>query len=781
MLVPLLLCLAQAVPAVPVAPPAGGRAGGTRVAVPRLDVSIVVDGLLDEPAWQQAARLGDFSSYAPVDGQAAEYATEVLVFYSPTAIHFGVRAQAPPGTVRASLTNRDRLESEDAIQIFLLPFNDGRQALYFAVNPLGVQADGALVEGVRATGKSFGGLSSGREEPDLAPDYVFESKGRLTPEGFQVELRIPFKSLRFPSGARQDWGLHVTRRIQSSGHEDSWVPARRAASSFLAQAGTLEGLTDLQRGLVLDLTPVLTAKLDGAPRAAPARGWGYDAGAPEAGGNVRWGVTSNLTLNGTVNPDFSQVEADAGQFTFDPRSALFYEEKRPFFLDGIEQFTTPNRLIYTRRIVAPVAAAKLGGKIGATTLALLSAVDGRESSRGGENHPVFNVLRVQRDLGGASKGAFVYTDRIDGQDSNRVAAADARLAFGEVWSVQLQAALGRTRRDGATRTAPLWEAIANRNGRRFGLRYQLTGIDEDFRAETGFISRPGIARATLDHRLTFFGPKGGAVESFSADVVLDGVWQYRRFVRGAGPLERKLHLNNNARLRGGWKAGLSLLVERFDYDERLYADYALIAPDGRLLPFTGTPKIPNLDWVASLDTPQFSKFSGSLFYLWGRDENFFEWASSDITYLDLGLAWRPTEQLRVEGRYQLQKFGRRTDGSTVGVRHIPRLKLEYQVNRAIFVRLVGEYDASRQDTLRDVTRTELPIAIRDAGGVYRPATGFERNRLRLDVLFSYQPTPGTVFFAGYTSRLAEPQRFRFDALRREADGFFLKLSYLFRM
>ncbi len=759
-----------------------GREGQTRVVLPRVEARVQVDGRLDEAAWTLAARLGAFSRYAPVDGQPAVQTTEVRVFYSPEAIHFGVQAQAAPGSVRATLANRDRLDSEDQVRFFLLPFNDGRQALYFAVNPLGVQADGALVEGLQGAERGgFGGLSSGREAPDLAPDFVFESKGRVTDEGFEVELRIPFKSLRFPSDARQDWGLHVTRLVQASGHEDSWVPAVRAAASFLAQAGTLADLQGLQRGLVLDLTPVVTAKADGAPRPSPEGGWSYDAGTPELGGNVRWGVTSNLTLNGTLRPDFSQVEADAGQFVFDPRSAVFFPEKRPFFLDGSEQFATPNRLIYTRRIVAPEAAVKLSVKLSGTSVALLSAVDGREHSRGGRDHPLVNLLRVQRDLGGSSKAALVYTDRIDGDDSNRVAAADARLAFGQLWSVQLQAALARTRERGSVRTAPLWEAIANRNGKRFGLRWLLTGIHPDFRAESGFITRGGVVKANLDQRATFFGKPGGLVESFSTDVVFDGTWKYRAFTRGAGPLERKLHLNNNVNLRGGWRAGLSFLVERWDYDADLYADYALLAPDGSLRPYAGTPSLHNVDWVATLSTPTFSKFSANAFYLWGRDENFFEWALADILFADFGLEWRATEQLRVEARYQRQSFVRRQDGSTVAERDIPRLKAEYQLNRAIFLRVVGEYDSERRDALRDTTRTELPIVVRGPDGTYRPASAFERNALRLEFLFSYQPTPGTVFFAGYQSRLREPERFGFGRLSRESDGFFVKLSYLFRM
>jgi hypothetical protein len=781
MLLPALLSLAHAVPVADgtAGPVYSGRGGRLQVAIPRLEDEVHVDGVLDDAPWRHAARLTDFSSYAPVDGTPSSEPTEVLVFYSPTAIHFSVRAQCAPGTVRATLANRDRLDTEDQVRIFLSTFNDRRQALYFAVNPLGVQADGVLVEGTATQGGGFEGLATGREEPDLSPDFVFDSKGRLTEQGYEVEVRIPFKTLRFPSSARQSWGLHVTRMLQWNAHEESWVPAKRASSSFLAQGGTLDGLAEMKRGLVLDLTPELTGTAVGA---SGSRGWTYDASRPSLGGNVRWGVTSNLTLNGTVNPDFSQIEADASQFTYDPRSAVFFPEKRPFFLDGFEQFTTPNRLIYTRRIVDPIGAAKLSGKIGGTSVALLSAVDSERQSRSRADRPLFNLMRVQRDLFGRSKAALVVTDKRDGPDSNTVLAGDTRIAWGDIWNVQAQAAVSRTVSGDETLSGPLLQAALERNGRRFGLSWRGTSLGEDFRAESGFIARPRVTNVSLDQRWTFFGGERSRLESLSSDVVLNGVWRTRDLADGRGPLERKLHLNNNAVFRGGWRAGASVLVERFDFDPELYEDYRLLGPDGSLLPFTGTPYIHNLDWVVSFGTPQYSGFSATFQRVWGHDENFFEWSPADIDYIDVSLDYRPTEQLRIEGRYQLQLFERLSDGSTVGVRHIPRLKVEYQLTRSTFLRVVCEYDALRQDDLRDDGRTELPIVIRDpVTGAYERALGHESERLRLDFLFSYQPVPGTVIFAGYGSRLVEEDAAFRPGLRREGDGFFLKISYLFRV
>ena len=761
-----------------------GRRAETSVRIPRVEDEATVDGVLDDAAWRRAARLTGFSQYAPTDGVAAADSTEVLVWYSATAIHFGIRAFEAHGAVHATLADRDRIGGDDHVQLFLGTFDDGRQATVVGVNPLGVQMDGTLLErGVISSG-GFTGATAVRESPDLSPDFVFQSKGRLTSNGYEVEIRVPFKSLRYQPSAEQRWRLQVVRQVQHSGAEETWTPARRAAASFLAQSGSLEGLADLRRGLVLDVNPEVTARAEGAPE---GDGWNYDRRDPEVGGNVRWGITNNLTLNGTVNPDFSQVEADAAQFSFDPRNALSFPEKRPFFLEGIEQFSTPNNLVYTRRIVRPVGAAKLTGKLSGTDIALLGAVDDRDASPTGEDHPIFALARVQRDLGAQSRIGVLYTERSVAGDYNRVADIDGRFVFGRIYDARVQLAASRTSVGGEARSAPLWEARIARNGRTFGFRYVVSGIDEDFRTWSGFISRPGVARANLNHRVTLYGQPDALVQRFTHDIALDGTWRYANFVDGRDMQDKKLHFNFNAALRGGWSAGTSVLVETFGYDPDYYGTYRVLAPraDGTgsdTLPFVGTPRIGNLDYVVSLNTPEFKHFSGNLFLLWGKDENFFEWASADIWYATLNLAFRPTEQLRFDVDYQHQQFDRRTDGSTVGVRKIPRLKMEYQITRSIFVRVVGEYDADRTDELRDDSRTGYPLLVCDRSGASCERVGAtSRNTLRGDWLFSYRPTPGTVFYAGYGSLRAEPEPLRFDRLRRVQDGFFVKASYLWRV
>src|SRR6478672_11570477 len=237
-----------------------GREGQLQVRVPRFEreaANATIDGILDEGVWSQAALLTGFSQFSPQDGIPAADSTQVLIWYSPTALYVGVRAFEQHGAVHATLADRDKITADDNVQILLGTFHDRRQAYVFAVNPFGVQMDGTIVEAGVATG-GWTPTLTGRTAPDLSQDFVFTSKGRLTEYGYEVEIRVPFKSMKFQSGDEQSWDVNVVRQVQHSGFEDSWAPARRSNASFLGQGGTIDSLSGFERGLVLDLNPVVT-------------------------------------------------------------------------------------------------------------------------------------------------------------------------------------------------------------------------------------------------------------------------------------------------------------------------------------------------------------------------------------------------------------------------------------------------------------------------------------------------------------------------------------------
>ena len=765
-----------------------GRAGQLAARPPRIDATIPVDGTLTAPQWKQAAVLTGFSGYLPVDGAAADDSTEVLVWYSPTAIYFGVRAFEAHGAVHAALANRDVIDADDNVKLILRPFRNSRQALVFAVNPLGVQEDGTITEGLSMSrGAScatcpFGvSQQTGPPPTDLTADFVFESKGHLTSFGYEVLVRVQFRSVKLQSADVQDWGINVIRAVQHSGHSDSWFPAKIAAASFLSQAGTLVGLTHLDRGIVFDVNPFATEKAAGAASGATGAGWKYGVDRPQFGANVRWGVTNNLTLNGTYRPDFAEVESDATQLSFDPRNAVSYPEKRPFFLDGSEQFNTPNNLIYTRQISAPIGAAKLTGKIGDATIAYLGAVDDESSGTGlGGGHPLFNVLRLQQDIGERSIVGIALTDKEQGANYNRLAAADARLTFAKIYSLQMQAAGSVTHDGAATLAGPLWQAHFIRGGRTFVLDYNLSGSDPEFRAASGFLSRTGTAGGSFDHRLTFY-PKSGLFETIGADVSYSDTWIYREFTSFHAPEDRRYHFTALSTLRGGWKVFAGIYFESYGYDPSLYANYYLGhigAHDTTYTKFTGGSAIANTDYIVQVNSPQFSQVDFSLLQLGGRDENFFEWSAADISITQAALNYRPTDKLRAQLSYNASIYWRHSDETIAGKTLIPRLKLEYQLSRPVFFRVIGQYDAAYTDNLRDDSRSNLPIFTRSASGVYSAAARAQNNAVQLSFLFSYQPVPGTVAFVGYGRNLSEPDAFQFS-LKPSDDNFFVKFSYLF--
>src|SRR5690606_38196345 len=243
-----------------------GREGRIEITPPRIEAELTIDGRLDENAWASASLLTGFSQFTPLDGIAADDSTEVLVFYTEHALHFGIRAFEPHGSVNATLAERDRITGDDYIQIILDTFNDRRRGLVFLVNPLGVQGDGTFAD------------ASGT---DLNPDFLFESRGRLTDDGYEVEIRIPFKSIRYQPDEVQSWGVNIVRRVQHSGQEQAWTQIQRGHPSFLGQSGRFTGLTRMNRGLVLDVNPVMTARMTGAPRSDLDPSWRYTRHDPE--------------------------------------------------------------------------------------------------------------------------------------------------------------------------------------------------------------------------------------------------------------------------------------------------------------------------------------------------------------------------------------------------------------------------------------------------------------------------------------------------------------------
>ncbi|HKK09009.1 MAG TPA: hypothetical protein VKA44_09000, partial [Gemmatimonadota bacterium] len=465
------------------------------------------------------------------------------------------------------------------------------------------------------------------------------------------------------------------------------------------------------------------------------------------------------------------------------RFALFYPEKRPFFLDGLEQYDTPNRLIYTRRIVQPVAGAKLTGKVGSTNVAYLGAVDTKDPATG--DNPVFNVLRVRRDLGSSSTVGLVYTDRIEGSGYNRVGGADARVVWKKIWFSDLQLVRSWTRdATGSVRTGMLWDAtLTDRTGRSYGNHFEIKGFSPDFAAASGFVNRTDYVSGSFFNRFTWYGGPGALVEEVSTFLNVSPLWRYDDFWHARAPLEGSYGDNWTATLRGGWSVNASLSDSPVRFDTAAFAGYGVVASPADTVPF-GVPGGTHHFWQASAGVSSPNRpLTVSASAAYGGSAIFEEAAEGREFGTRLSIAWKPTQSLRSSLSWSHDRIVRTRDGSEFALANIPRLEVDLQLSRPLFVRYIGQYVAQRRAALED-PRTGAPLAGPGAApGSYEPAPGTESNTFRNDVLLSYRPSPGTVLFLGYGVLFSQPRAFSLSGpgLDRESDGFFLKLSYLWRL
>ena len=414
------------------------------VKIPEFTSPPKIDGKLENPLWEKGAVLDTFTQFEPQEGAQPSEKTMAYLGYDKDNLYIAVRCyDSNPDAIRASLVKRDKVYGDDEVTIYLDTFNDKKRAFVFQVNPYGIQTDGIYTE-IRRRGRGRGFFGFDRNW-----DTFFLSDAHIDNSGYTVELAIPFQSLRFPNARPQAWGLQIMRTIKRKNEEIYWSPRSRDVNGFLVQSGTLKIDGAIERGKSFEVMPVLTGLKQSDEKFNP-----------EAGLNLKYGITSNLTADITYNPDFSQVEADMPQIDVNQRYALYFPEKRPFFLEGKDLFDTPLELVYTRKIVNPQWGVKLTGKIGKTSLAFLSVYDENppeiethyspyeEEEEEEEENPyeaLISVLRLKRDLYPESHIGFIITDKemglswnALGDHYNRVLGIDGHFKFRNYYRFSFQ-------------------------------------------------------------------------------------------------------------------------------------------------------------------------------------------------------------------------------------------------------------------------------------------------------------------------------------------------------
>ena len=447
-----------------------------------------------------------------------------------------------------------------------------------------------------------------------------------------------------------------------------------------------------------------------------------------AGANMRLGLT-NLSVDATINPDFSQVESDAGLVTINERFSLFYPEKRPFFLEGIELFATPNQLVYTRQIVDPVAGGKLTGKFGPYGVAYLTAVDDT-----GLGHALFNVARLRRDLGRNSVAGVTVTDRTEDGEYNRVLAADARIVFKKLYYVLGQ--LGGSWTDHGTATsAPVWTLEFDRTARTWGFNYKVNAIGDGFRSEAGFVPRTDIVEGRFANRLSYYGKRGAAVETVTVFFSPTRIWRYADFMKAA-PIEGTDSVNINSTLRKGWQVSTSIRRDFVTFDQSAYARYTVVR-DGVRYPYDAPAELRGTyTGVYAVTTPTWQKMNAKVENVRSQTPIFPEASEGHETRWTVTASFRPLSSVRADLSLVHSTILRDRDGSQFASTTLPRLKIEYQPKRSLFFRMVSEYRAQEQAELLHANTGELLYI----SGI--PTTLVTQKSLRIDWLASYRADAG---------------------------------------
>ncbi len=514
-----------ALPARAAAPPPAPTAGAPplrRFEVTRATsnvANIKIDGVLDEEAWKSALVIDLPYEWFPGDNVTPRVKTEALITYDAENLYVAFRCQDPnPQAIRAHLIDRDVIGTfvqDDHVGFNLDTFNDEQRAFQFRVNPLGVQVDAVFSEVTAAE--------------DFSWDAIWASAGRITKEGYTVEMAIPFKQLRFPrSAAPQTWGFDLFRSYprdvryrMSSRYTD------RGKDCVLCQENKVTGFVGIAPGRNLELDPTLTShRIDTQnPAAFPAGDLERGKAKTDPGLTARWGFSPNASLSVAVNPDFSQVEADVAQLGINTRFALFYPEKRPFFLEGADLFLTPLQAVFTRTVADPDWGVKLAAKENKDSVGLFVARDSENnlilpSNQGSsfaflDEKVTSEVFRYRRDVGDRSAIGVLYTGRDSDDYHNRVGGLDGFFRFTPSDTVRMQYLASNTLYPTAVAVAnkqsldafsgDAWQAQYDHFAQNWKGYVRYMDLDPQFRADSGFIPRVDVKTAESQVERFFYG------------------------------------------------------------------------------------------------------------------------------------------------------------------------------------------------------------------------------------------------------------------------------------
>jgi hypothetical protein len=709
------------------------------------------------PVAQRMAKVSKFFQRDPDDGAASSQPTDVYLGYDNKDIYFVfVCFDKQPRLTRARLSRREDIFDDDTVEVMLDTFHDERRAYVFQSNPLGVQWDGTYTE--QAQG-DFGNF-------DSSWDTVWDSKGKLTAQGFVVWMAIPFKSLRFSSNSEQSWGVILNRTIPRTNENTFWPEITRRVDGRLNQEATLTGMEGISPGRNFQFIPY------GIFRSFRAVDTRNPSPYFEAADQGRYGLDSkfilhdSLVLDVTANPDFSQVESDQPQITTNQRFEVFFPEKRPFFLENSDYFSTPIDLVFTRRIEDPQFGTRLTGRLGPYSLGMFVVNDRGPGYEAPDADPSFHkgayfgIARFKRDIAQQSSVGVIFTNREFDGSFNRVGGLDAQFKFGKNWTLQAQGVASSTRNlDGTYQAGPAYKGDLQYNDLHTSYEMQYNDISPNFVSEPGYVPRVDMRemRQLLRYQ---FRPKDSFLVSWGPALFFDRIYGHDGVF-----LDGSYEPHFNFQFKGLTYVNL---IPYGSYPEQL-----------RPVDFSALPAVAAYNQRltgGSVGTSYFRWFVLGAFYGRGTNVNYDPpanqppvLASNDIAQVFVTV--HPTKNLKIDNTYLLNRLVDRPTGLSVFNNHIIRSEWNYQITRELSLRLIPQYTT----VLANSRFTSLPSS----------------KQFNADFLITYLVHPSTAIYVGYNSdlqNLVSPLGFdpNGNLLRTPGrylnDGrqFFVKVSYLFR-
>jgi len=712
---------------------------------------IIIDGKISEPAWKKAVVASDFVEIEPGDNLRPTVETKALIVYDDDNLYFAfICYDNDMKKLIYNMCDRDKIFSDDWVGPIIDPYGDNKKGYELFVNPYGIQGD--LLWSPSGENSNF--------------DMIFSSEASIEKDKWIVEMAVPFKSLSFPDIENHPWKLHLLRtRPRETRTQMSWAKISRDDPSFLGQAGTIIGIKNVKGGKNFELLPYILGGLSGYKQDIdnPDSKFISDSVRKgEFGIGLKYGFTSNLSGEIVYNPDFSQIESDAAQVDVNSSSALFYPEKRPFFLNGTDIFNSFVNVVYTRMINDPLLAIKLTGKISGIDVGYIGSYDektqfilpfsyGTDILFTDNLGSYSNILRLRKNLKVDDFVGLIATDREVKKGYNRVLGFDGSLNFANSMYIKWEGLYYSTKE--------INDPEIYSSNIRFGKSNEHT-LTFDGEAFSGFGGYMELSRRTrhynggLEFNLASPETRRDLGYLTGNDFYMLSTWnnytiypEHSFILRFEPQFNAGIRYDFNNRIREQWVIpGFWFL-----FKEQINLNGGFLAVNNE--EYEGVyHKNVNRGWL-NFNINTFSKATGGAYLELGKyivrfgEPSYTGYGFYTETWLDL----RPVDRLLSSFSYIYTELSKEAGGEKLYTGYILRNKTSFQFNKNLFFRLIFQYDS------------------------------FEKN-IQVDPLLSYKWNPFTVFYIGSNHNFDNydlgNKKTRFVETGRQI---FAKFQYLFRL